>query len=430
MASRYGSRLTQRDGKSSLFSAYDERQRSTSPSKNKPGSGYSSRYGGGASEPQSAFGAYPNSPYANGSPSASAAAQFRTATPDKKGRYSDAVLSELESQNDEHISGILGKVGQLKQMTIAIGDEIRDSSALAQQMNSGFEQTSLRLKGTMKRMSRMAEKTGVGWRVWLGFFAAVTVLFWFELFAPTRISGMLWKQHMASLEVSQYEIALMTRQDDKDGDQNNFPLIWYMSSAVAAPRSSIPLCGLSSLRNANVRDIFDITHNVLVDCTRLAMFSTRRNAVGELMPDLLAQDDFPTYIVKWVILGTYHDYQVRAFCAFDDEAAWKALEAQYAVARACRQWKDAQEEALRQGRPQETFTPELRATLRETRLFIDEPSIQAFMHQLSPTAGATEPEDWRAHLVYSLLWPILNTIVGCEEYERDLLIAERARLRG
>lgn len=120
MASRYGSHLTQREGKSSLFSAYDERQRSTSPSKNKPGSGYSSRYGGGATDSQSAFGAYPTSPYSNGSPSASAAGQFRTATPDKKGRYSDAVLSELESQNDEHISGILGKVGQLKQVSLDI----------------------------------------------------------------------------------------------------------------------------------------------------------------------------------------------------------------------------------------------------------------------------------------------------------------------
>lgn len=118
MASRYGSHLTQREGKSSLFSAYDERQRSTSPSKNKPGSNYSSRYGGGATESPSAFGAYPNTPYSNGSPSASAAGQFRTATPDKKGRYSDAVLSELESQNDEHISGILGKVGQLKQVRL------------------------------------------------------------------------------------------------------------------------------------------------------------------------------------------------------------------------------------------------------------------------------------------------------------------------
>lgn len=108
MASRYGSHLTQREGRSSLFSAYDNRQHSTSPSKNRPGSGYSSRHGGDPSP----FGAYPN-----GGPSAPTTNQFRSATPDKKGRYSDAVLSELESQNDEHISGILGKVGQLKQVS-------------------------------------------------------------------------------------------------------------------------------------------------------------------------------------------------------------------------------------------------------------------------------------------------------------------------
>ena len=123
MASRYGSHLTQREGRSSLFSSYDNRQASQSPSKSRPGSGYSSRYGGDASANQSAsaFGAYPN-----GGPSASAASQFRTATPDSKGRYSDAVLSELESQNDEHISGILGKVGQLKQVS---SDEYRLNTA-------------------------------------------------------------------------------------------------------------------------------------------------------------------------------------------------------------------------------------------------------------------------------------------------------------
>jgi blocked-early-in-transport protein 1 len=112
MASRYGSNLTQREGKSSLFASYDDRQRSASPSKNKAGNGYSSRYGNDPYQAPSAFGAYPN-----GGPSAPAASPFRTATPDSKGRYSDAVLSELESQNDEHISGILGKVGQLKQVS-------------------------------------------------------------------------------------------------------------------------------------------------------------------------------------------------------------------------------------------------------------------------------------------------------------------------
>jgi len=59
----------------------------------------------------------------------------------------------------------------------AIGLEIRDSTALAEKMNDTFDGTRLRLRGTMNRMLRMAERTGVGWRVWLGFFAAVALLF-------------------------------------------------------------------------------------------------------------------------------------------------------------------------------------------------------------------------------------------------------------
>jgi len=89
------------------------------------------------------------------------------------------VLSELESQNDDQVSGILGKVGKLKEMTIAIGDEIRDSTALTEKMNDSFDSTRVRLRGTMNRMLRMAEKTGVGWKVWLAFFAVVIVLFWY-----------------------------------------------------------------------------------------------------------------------------------------------------------------------------------------------------------------------------------------------------------
>jgi len=44
-------------------------------------------------------------------------------------------------------------------------------------MNSTFENTQARLKGTMNRMLRMAEKTGVGWRIWLLFFVVVILLF-------------------------------------------------------------------------------------------------------------------------------------------------------------------------------------------------------------------------------------------------------------
>lgn len=62
-------------------------------------------------------------------------------------------------------------------MTVAIGDEIRESSALAEKMNDGFDKTRVRLRGTMNRMLLMAERTGVGWKVWLAFFGAVILLF-------------------------------------------------------------------------------------------------------------------------------------------------------------------------------------------------------------------------------------------------------------
>lgn len=63
------------------------------------------------------------------------------------------------------------------QLTISIGDEIRSSSSLADTMNDSFDNTRVRLRGTMARMLRMAEKTGVGWKVWVGFFVAVWMLF-------------------------------------------------------------------------------------------------------------------------------------------------------------------------------------------------------------------------------------------------------------
>lgn len=43
---------------------------------------------------------------------------FRPATPNRRGQYSDAVLNELESQNDSHVEGILGKVRVLKDVSL------------------------------------------------------------------------------------------------------------------------------------------------------------------------------------------------------------------------------------------------------------------------------------------------------------------------
>jgi len=173
-SSRFGSSsLHQRDPRSALFENYNggandrTRPGSSSPSQN-------ASYGGG-------YG-FTGTPV-NGSTGLGAGygerPAYRPATPNSKGQYSDAVLNELESQNDGQVEGIMGKVRQLKDMTMAIGDEIRESSALAEKMNDSFDSTRVRLRGTMNRMLVMAERTGVGWKVWLAFFAAVGFLFFY-----------------------------------------------------------------------------------------------------------------------------------------------------------------------------------------------------------------------------------------------------------
>ncbi|EUC33941.1 hypothetical protein COCCADRAFT_25816 [Bipolaris zeicola 26-R-13] len=192
-------RFSRQDARDDLFSSYN---RSASPSKSKNKARASPYSGGGGyayTAPTSpsgspGFGAYPGaSSHGNGNlyPGGSSGggsgygvgrgkddAMFRSATPNSRGQYSAAVLDELESQNDEHVGVLTSKVRMLKDLTHLIGDEIRDSTSLAERMNDQFENSRYKIKGTMTRMLRMAEKTGVGWKAWVGFFAAVILLFW------------------------------------------------------------------------------------------------------------------------------------------------------------------------------------------------------------------------------------------------------------
>ena len=65
------------------------------------------------------------------------------------------------------------------QLTVAIGDEIRNSTTLADDINDSFGNTSRKLRGTMNRMLRMAQRSTISWKVWLGFFAVVMLMFWY-----------------------------------------------------------------------------------------------------------------------------------------------------------------------------------------------------------------------------------------------------------
>ena len=62
---------------------------------------------------------------------------------------------------------------------MAIGEEIRESSAFIDKMNDSYDNTRLKLRGTMNRMLVMAEKTGVPWKIWLTFFVVVIFLFFY-----------------------------------------------------------------------------------------------------------------------------------------------------------------------------------------------------------------------------------------------------------
>ena len=184
-SNRYSSLNRRTAPSSALFQDYPGSRPSSSSSTQRPNSyAYpASQPGGGSSS--SPYLTPTTNPYTRSNGSTSPPNNgFRPATPNSKGQYSTSVLESLESQNDLTQTTLLSqKVSQLKSLTVAIGDEIRDSSALASQINDQFEGAGIRLRGTMRRMLRMAEKTGVGWKVWVLFFVAVWALFaWVWLF--------------------------------------------------------------------------------------------------------------------------------------------------------------------------------------------------------------------------------------------------------
>ncbi|KAK6341089.1 protein transport protein bet1 [Orbilia brochopaga] len=121
--------------------------------------------------------------YENGSGLGLPSSGYRPATPNSRGQYSHAVLDELESQNDAAIEAMSAKVRMLKDVTTAIGAGVRDSTTMINSMNDTFENTRFKVRGTMTRMLRMAENTGIGWRIWLLFFFLVCIIFWYARFS-------------------------------------------------------------------------------------------------------------------------------------------------------------------------------------------------------------------------------------------------------
>ncbi len=183
-------RFHQRDNRSSLFSSYDAQSQSRSrPSSAAPAAGtfrsttpnsYGYNNNNNNNDSSASFSAYPQPGASQPNCGGGGGERSRSAALyEKKGQHNTAVLDELESQNDAQVGEMSKRVAMLKDITMRIGDEIRDSTALAEKMNDQFGSAGQKLKGTMNRMLRMAQRTGVGWKVWVGFFAALILLFWY-----------------------------------------------------------------------------------------------------------------------------------------------------------------------------------------------------------------------------------------------------------
>jgi len=85
-------------------------------------------------------------------------------------------VDDLEGQNDEQLEGLSAKVKLLKNITIGIGNEVRESTVQLSQMNDAFAETSGILAGTFRRMNNMAERQGFRW---LWYILFLLFVFWF-----------------------------------------------------------------------------------------------------------------------------------------------------------------------------------------------------------------------------------------------------------
>lgn len=103
----------------------------------------------------------------------------------QRGGYSSSAheMAQLESQSEETVSLMKDKIGALRELSVAMGTEINKSKRNLVELGEDMGVSSERIRYNMNRMRRFVERSGVGWKVWLGFAAVVMWCFlWVWLF--------------------------------------------------------------------------------------------------------------------------------------------------------------------------------------------------------------------------------------------------------
>ena len=66
----------------------------------------------------------------------------------------------MEGENDALINGLAGKVSQLKELTIAIGADVRDQNNMLDNISNSFDSAGSLLDGTRKRLGAFSKMGG------------------------------------------------------------------------------------------------------------------------------------------------------------------------------------------------------------------------------------------------------------------------------
>lgn len=93
--------------------------------------------------------------------------------------YSQASLSQLESQSEMQMGLMSEKINALKSLSIRMGDEIRGSNNTLDQLGNTFEQTGTKLKKNFKKMMIMAKNSRIPLKTWLIIFGILVLLFFY-----------------------------------------------------------------------------------------------------------------------------------------------------------------------------------------------------------------------------------------------------------
>jgi len=87
-----------------------------------------------------------------------------------------AEADSMEKHNDAMMGNLQNKISNLKNITIAIGDEVRDQNRALDEMQNGFGATDSILGSTMQKMGLMYKSHGSMSVVYLAIFAIVAFL--------------------------------------------------------------------------------------------------------------------------------------------------------------------------------------------------------------------------------------------------------------